>query len=535
MGRSAIGVVGLALVCATVGCGLAKKARVAESSAASPSRAPGEPPAASNAGWMLPNTILLSAMLRELSGHPGFTEQFLAEVQSDTTPNGHKKAGAARLTPDLVHHLRDMILGRNWEGLDRFPGWTMREINPTVRVAGHIAGKDQKVDSLATAGGAPSGKPGEGTSRKAALALIDLGGYGLERGGTVNLDQPASTPGFDAREYVAELGDGVTRGDGPDPRRAPHHAASQQLADMLNRLSLNGWNGAAGLQAEFGGRTATTPQDLIAAIQASGHQVMVADSRYFANFGHLHYNGQDVMMPFWVNAQIVIPGTKRPLLVPVSHAEYEWFITGPKMNAEVSFYFGIDGKAEFRTMDQLDQAWVMNRHAHEYRGSETVEVTRLAGRMVQAYTHEHEARPKLPFGGYYALGVCQDVVAAIELKLTGKTTLFPNTADAALFNDPRDAEINALIRGIPKDRAGRPPEVARIFGSLPTGDSDAELTKISIPGLGPDLIAVHDAWTVGDLRRIRPRWEVWARRGAAVLGILLGCGVAWWVRERSHR
>ena len=131
---------------------------------------------------------------------------------------------------------------------------------------------------------------------------------------------------------------------------------------------MNGSDGTAALQASFGGKTAGSPQDLIAAIAGSGHQVKVADSRYFANFGHLHYNGQDVMMPFWVNSLIVVPGTKRPLLVPVSHAEYEWFITGPKLNAEISFYFGIDGKAEFRTMDQLDQAWVMNHHAHEYAG-----------------------------------------------------------------------------------------------------------------------------------------------------------------------
>ena len=55
-------------------------------------------------------------------------------------------------------------------------------------------------------------------------------------------------------------------------------------------------------------------------------------------------------------------------------------------------------------MDQLDQTWVMNRHAHEYRGDQAIEVTRLAGRLVQAYLHEHESRPRLPFGGYYALG-----------------------------------------------------------------------------------------------------------------------------------
>ena len=529
--RSAAIVVGLGLMGFAAGCGLAGKARVAESSenAQPTSQAPGQPPAPVPAK-MPPNTILLSAMMRELSAQPGFTEKFLAEVQG-----GAKKAGAALLTPELVHLLRDMILGKNWEGLDRFPGWTMRQINPTVRVVGHVAGKDSKVDNMATAGGAPSGNPTGAESRKAALAYLDLGDYKADRSGTVSLDQPSDLKPFNTAEYVSTIGAGVTRGDGPNPERAPHHAESQRLADVLNRLSLNGVDHTPALQAEFAGKTVSTPQDLIAAIAGSGHTVVLADSRYFANFGHLHYNGQDVMMPFWVNAQIVVPGTKRPLLVPVSHAEYEWFITGPKLNAEISFYFGIDGKAEFRTMDQLDQAWVMNRHAHEYRGQDAVEVTRLTGLLVQAYTREHEARPKLPFGGYYALGVCQDVVAAIELKMTGRTTLFPNTADAALFNDPRDAEINTLIHKIPKDRAGRPPEVARIFGSLPVGDSNADLATVTVPGLAADLIAVHDAWTTGDISRIRPRWEVWARRGAAVLGLLLGLGVAWWVRKKPLR
>ena len=38
----------------------------------------------------------------------------------------------------------------------------MKEINPTVRVVGHLAGKDDKVKDSATAGGAPAGKPGAG-------------------------------------------------------------------------------------------------------------------------------------------------------------------------------------------------------------------------------------------------------------------------------------------------------------------------------------------------------------------------------------
>ena len=479
---------------------------------------------------MPPNTIKLSDMMQQLSAQPGFTEAFLAQIQG-----AGKKAGAAFLTPDLIHHMREIILGKQWDRLDSFPGWTMAAINPTVRVVGHLAGKDQKVDSTATAGGAPAAPGTE--AHPPANAFLDLGDYKLNAPQTVDLNSPATGEGFVLSEFVTKVGDGVTRGDGPNPELAPLHAASTRLADALNRLSLNGPDSSAPFTAQFDGKPFTSPQDLIAALIASGHTVEVADSRFFANFGHLHWNGHDVMMPFWVNSQLMVPTpngtTPRPLLVPVSHAEYEWTIKGPTVNASVSFYFGIDGKAEFRTMDQLDQAWVMHRHAHTYRDADAVEVTRLAGKIVQAYTHLHTAHPSIPFGGYYAFGVCQDVVAAIEIKMTGVTTLFPNTADASFFTDPRDAEINDLIKRLPKDRDGKPPEPERIFGSLPVGGSDAELATVSIPGLGADLVAVHDAWTNGTLEREGERRKT--RNWLYLLGALLTLGVVMTVRHKMRR
>jgi hypothetical protein len=160
----------------------------------------------------------------------------------------------------------------------------------------------------------------------------------------------------------------------------------------------------------------------------------------------------------------------------------------------------------------------MGRHAHEYRGGDAVEVTRLTGLLALAYAHAHLAHPRLPFGGYYTLGVCQDGVAAIEWKMTGRTTLFPNTADMDLFNDPRDAEIDGLLAMIPKDRGG-PPEIERVFGSLPTTDFAA----VTIPGLAADLGRVQKAWLDGTLEyRRRPLWltlVLWA--GGAGIAILL--------------
>ena len=484
--------------------------------------------ASTPAGDLPANTVRLSAVMQQLSARPGFTEAFLDQVEG-----GSKKSGAALLTPALVDHLRKLILGKDWQALDHFPGWTMREINPTVRIVAHVAGKDQKVEGMATAGGAPSGNPNRAPADQAVTAFLELGEYPLTSTGPVSLDAPPAGKPFDSAEFVSDLGGGVIRGDGPNPL-APLHAQSKRLAEVLNRLSMNGFDGAAPFSATFAGTTVTRPEHLITALLASGHKVELSDSRYFANFGHLHYNGQDVMMPFWVNSQILIPGTRDPLLVPVSHAEYEWLIHGPKINAAVSFYFGIDGKAEFRTMDQLDQAWVMNRHAHEYRNADAVEVTRLSGAIVQAYERLHQAHPAIPFGGYYGFGVCQDVVAAIELKMTGGATLFPNTADERFFTDPHDEEINSLIKRLPKDRIGHEPEVERIFGSLPVGSSDAELASISIPGLGQQMIDVHRAWTDGTLKRTRTGPRLRLRLAFAAIGLILACGVFALLRRRTR-
>jgi hypothetical protein len=456
---------------------------------------------------MPPNTILLSQVLRQLSAQPGFTEKLLHEIGGDDG-----KRGPALLTPALFTELRKRILGSDWQGLDRFPGWTMREINPTVRVVGHLAGKDQKLEAASEV------HPGAPLSAAQAAQFLDLGPYTLDQAQTVSLDQPSTFPPFSSAGIVTPLGDGITRGDGPN-NLAPEHAESQELADVLNRLAANKLTDAQPFTVTTHGQSATTSQQLLQELIAAGATVTVDDARYFANFAHLHYNasgssqpGEDVMAPFWIDSQLVVPHSGgRHLLVPASHAEYEWHIhLNPKacagiclkINADISYYFGIDGKAEWRTMDTLDQAWVLKRNAHEYTGQQAVEVTRLAGLMTVAYLHLHAAHPTLPFGGYYALGVCQDGVSAIEHALTGHVTLFPNTADTAFFNDPRDAEINRLMAAIPKDRDGHPPNPERIFGSLPTApDAEGQFSAVTIPGLAADLNLTYAAWRSGDLQR----------------------------------
>jgi len=473
---------------------------------------------------MPPNTILLSTMMRELSATPGFTETLISQLNGD-------KQGPALMSPALIKRLRELILGKDWSGLDRFPGWTLQGINPTVKIAGRFfAKKDDGTVNSTGSGEKVTLETGTITTER-LRPFLDLGAYTLERPETVDLNEPSRLPGFTTDGIVYDMGAGVVRGDGPNPRLAPMHAESQRLADVLNRLSVNSLSGAAKVAAVVGKQKAETPEEMAAALMATGHTVTVFDARYFANFGHFHFKGQEVMMPFWMDSQIAIPGEKRSLLVPVSHAEYEWEIRGPKINANVSWYFGIDGKSEFRTMDTLDQAWVLGRHAHTYRNQDAVEVTRLVGKMVLAFAHQHLRRPDLPFGGYYPLGVCQDGVAAIEKKMTGKDTLFPNTADVSLFDDPRDAEVNAMMAAIPKDYQGGQPQPERIFGSLPVDD----LNAITIPGLAEDLHRVKAAWEDGSLQRT-PAWfhRMLIRVLSAIAAVITAVWgmIAWWRRRK---
>jgi hypothetical protein len=115
--------------------------------------------------------------------------------------------------------------------------------------------------------------------------------------------------------------------------------------------------------------------------------------------------------------------------------------------------------------------------------------------------------------------------------MTGADTLFPNTADMSLFDDPRDAEVNAMIGAIPKDHEGGLPTPERIFGSLPTED----LNAITIPGLAEDLVLVKSAWQQDALQRT-PTWlrRMLARVFAAAALLLLAGLVLRRRRRAAH-
>lgn len=453
---------------------------------------------------------LFSTVMQRVSVQPEFRERVLEGIRE--VP----KVGEF-LSPDLVERLRVLILGKEWQRIDHFPALTVAALNKSVGAAVRVAGKS--------------------TTPLQPTDLLDTAEYPLGQADTIDLDHPATVPNYadDPATARRDLGFNLTMGDGPDPALASMHAASRQLAAVLNRLAMNDALQPQAI-ATLDGKRFTDGSALIQQLAESGHQASITDDVYFANFGHLHDGAREVMMPFWIDTQIAVPASRRSLLLPVSHSEQELHIRGPKWNADVSFYYGIDGKAQFRTMDSLNQSWVMHRVLFSYaNASQRASVLQLLSAAVRVYYHTRMAHPELPFGGYYRLGVCQDVSAAVESELQGKTILFPITHDPAYFPqsesaDPRDRAFLAAFVSIPSDRGSGLPPINRVLGALPTLHYD----EVLIPGLAADLKRVEVASRLGLLQRTHPLLTFLAVVVLVLLLIALLI-VAAWRRLRRHR
>ena len=262
------------------------------------------------------------------------------------------------LGPDEIKRLRELILGKNFEALDSFPGMTIPGMGRAVRLA--AAAMDQSGIKPFRHRRWPRGRP------RLLPERLSKRNWGIPAAG--------EPPAPDA--YLRSLGFGLENGDRIDPVLAVRYADGLRLSEVLNRLSMNSPDSGARYRIVLGGRPVDTPSALMEALTTSGHDLEVRDSRYFANFGDLIYHGRDVLTPFWIDTGLQVPGTDRSLLVPVSHSQHEFIVRGPVVNADLSFYFGIDGEAVFRPSVTRDQAWVMGKVAHRYRGAEALEVTR---------------------------------------------------------------------------------------------------------------------------------------------------------------
>lgn len=444
-----------------------------------------------------PLWLSFSHVMDEVSHEPGFVDAVLEKLGRDPRAPGI-------LGPKVLGKLRSLLLGGHFEKLDRFPAFTIGTMGSAVGVAARVGGRDKVVQPWVDPdAGAPASEP---------------------------LGIPTAGAPPDPSTYMRTVGWGLENGDRLDPARAARFADSARLGAVLTRLARNP-DDAPARRIVVDGVEVTTPRALIAHLMATGHEVRVDDARYFANFGDLTYQGEDVFTGFWVNTLITVPGTKRALLVPVGHSQHEIVVRGPVVNADLAFYFGIDGEVAFRTNETKDQAWALGRKVRTYSGDDALEVMRFAGAIIRTYGGVKRAHPELPFGGYWRLGVCNDVNAMIETHMQGAPTLYPLTVDASLFPDD---EVGTVARRLPIDaRGAAPPDVKRIRGSIPV----EKLEDLPMRRLRGDLLAVRDAAHSGTLETIDPRQ--WLRRVvmvtvlvAAVLGMAL---IVAWRRLRDAR
>ena len=406
--------------------------------------------------------VKFSKVMSELSKNQDFVDALMARV-------GRNPNAGGILGPEEIQLLKSLIFRKDFAAFDQFPGFTVKGMGVAVALAGAEAKK---------------------RAAKNNDSVKSVKNEALQENVIEELGLPAlkkkNPPAADST--LKDLGFGLQVGDKIDPSKTKIVADSARMATILNRLSLNpAEKDKPRYMVKIGDKTVDSPSALVNELMKSGCKVEVKDARYFANFGDLFYHGMEVLTAYWINTQIPVPGTQGTLLVPVSHSQHELRIDGKDFSIELSFYFGIDGKVEFRIIDTVDQSWVLGRVAKVYAEKDAVEVVRMEGEIIKTYERIKKDNPDLPFGGYYALGVCDDVNAVIEYRMRGETTLFPLPHDNKYFQG--DSEVEQIVRKLPSDgRDNSLPDPKRVLGSIPAGD----FSKIPIPSLRAQLKAVKD-------------------------------------------
>lgn len=371
-----------------------------------------------------PPRMELSQLARELGGNPAAVDDLLDSLASRTGP-----LGAALKEPARREQVKEALQRSDPADLDRSPVLTAAQ---AAAGAALYAGRQGLLDE---------------PNFPAELALILT-------------HEPAEAP-KDA--YLTPLGHGLFRGDDSLSVPGSNWADAKAAAGALDMLSSNDPASPAHVLID-GGRRYDGVFAWLSALLAEGHALEARDRRYYANFGHLRYEKSgvrhDVTTPTRLDTGIVLP-SGRALIVPVSHSEVDISIRGPRLNAELSFYFGLGGVVGFRPFDTLDMDWVGGRSVRTWTGLEAAKLLDRAGWVRRELMAKAKANA-LPMGGYGPLGDCNDADALV----TG-------LAPYPMLRDPKydqgNTAIDSLSAGLPYDLRDRP-DPRRIWDSRPFED-----------------------------------------------------------------
>ena len=255
---------------------------------------------------------------------------------------------------------------------------------------------------------------------------------------------------------------------------------AQAFADVLNNLALE--NGSS---VTHMGKSYSTIEEVIRALIAAGHKIVVSNDRFFADFMGLSYKGKAVIASAWLDTGIPLPagGT---LALPSPHTHHTFVVSGPLVNAKIMYYMGVSGGVSFRAVANVRSPFTGLRTSYtvssDKQAEDVVRVFTLAGKLRRRWADEARSR-QLPAEGYGILGVCNDSTALLEYALKGTVTIFP-LAHPPLDGDPAD-EIDQLLGALPSDALGFQPQeaIARIEATLPFENLDA----LPFPGFAAKL------------------------------------------------
>jgi hypothetical protein len=264
-----------------------------------------------------------SYVMDQLSHNQEFIHALVDRIGRDPRAGGI-------LGPEHSKRFREIVLGKRFEALDTFPTMTVREMGQAVHLAARAMAPAEHAGAAAAVPPPPA----------APRSLDTVCGQATDGG-----------PVPPTRRLRLDLGDRL------DETLAPRFADASRLAAVMNRLARNVPGEPPLYRVRIGETVVSSGQQLLTVLTSQGHTVEIRDARYFANFGDLIYQGRDVLTPFWLDTEIVIPRDERTLRVPASHSQHELDVRGPLINADLAFFFGIDGLAELRPIVTRDQAW----------------------------------------------------------------------------------------------------------------------------------------------------------------------------------
>ena len=264
--------------------------------------------------------------------------------------------------------------------------------------------------------------------------------------------------------FLTPLGNGLYYGDRSSSGTGSVFGDAERLAAALNLLADNDPSAPA-TAVRYRGADYRTVRGLVDAMVAAGASIGVRDMGYYANFGDLYFglpgNLRGVETPVYVDTGLTLSNGKR-LIVPVAHSHLaiEWRGT---VNADLTFFFGIDGKASFRANGTLDQHWAGGRTIASYLGAAATDLLARAADVRRHLAAKAEAF-KLPMGGYGPLGDCNDVHAFV----TGRAA-YPMMREPRYFQGA--GPLDGLSASLPYD-VGNPPDPRRVLQSRPFDSVD---------------------------------------------------------------